>query len=114
FNDTPTSQTFTDVPPSHTFYVWVEQLSSRGFINGYQCGDEGEPCDPQHRPYFRPGALATRGQLSKIVANAAGINDDPGAQIFEDVPLGHSFYIYINPLARRGVISGYLCGHPEP
>ncbi|MGA7730310.1 MAG: plastocyanin/azurin family copper-binding protein, partial [Chloroflexia bacterium] len=34
------------------------------------CGGLGEPCvPPTNRPYFRPGATATRGQLSKIVSN---------------------------------------------
>jgi hypothetical protein len=115
YPETPTGQTFTDVPTNHTFYVWIEQLSSRGIIGGYACGGPGEPCDDQSRPYFRPGSLATRGQLSKIVASAAGINDDPGPQRFEDVPLGSTFYIYINPLAQRAVVSGYPCGGPgEP
>ena len=37
-------------------------------------------------PYFRPSNSATRGQISKIVSNAAGFGDPPGAQMFEDVP----------------------------
>ncbi len=115
FNDTPGSQTFADVPPNHTFWLWIEQLSSRGLISGYPCGGDKEPCDSLNRPYYRSGNNATRGQLAKIVANAAGINDDPGEQLFADVPPEHTFYIYINPLARRGVISGYECGAPgEP
>ena len=32
----------------------------------------GEPCDAQNRPYFRPFANVTRGQLAKIVVVAAG------------------------------------------
>jgi hypothetical protein len=116
YPETPTGQRFQDVPPNHTFYVWIEQLASRDLISGYPCGGLNEPCvPPDNRPYFRPGANATRGQLAKIVANAAGINDDPGAQRFEDVPTNHTFYIYINPLAQRGVINGYPCGGPgEP
>jgi hypothetical protein len=116
FNDTPTGQSFEDVPPGQTFYIWIGQLSSRGLINGYPCGGAGEPCNPPgNLPYFRPNNNATRGQLAKIVGNAAGITDDPGAQIFTDVPPGYTFYNYINPLARRGVISGYPCGSPgEP
>jgi hypothetical protein len=111
FNDTPTGQSFEDVPPGQTFYVWIGQLSSRSLINGYPCGGLGERCvPPGNLPYFRPFNNATRGQLAKIVANAAGITDDPGAQIFEDVPPGQTFYNYINPLARRGVINGYPCG----
>jgi hypothetical protein len=112
FNDTPAGQTFADVPPSQPFYLWIEQMSSRGLIGGYPCGGPGEACGSDSKPYYRPGTNTTRGQLAKIVANAAGINADPGGQIFADVPPGHTFYIYINPLARRGVISGYECGGP--
>ena len=63
-----TQQTFTDVPPSNPFWVWIEELASRQIISGYNCGGPGEPCDPQNRPYFRWGANATRGQMSKIAA----------------------------------------------
>ena len=57
----------------------------------------------------------TRGQLAKIVSNAANFNEDPGAQIFEDVGPGNPFYAWINRLSRRGYMSGYACGGPgEP
>jgi hypothetical protein len=40
-------------------------------IGGYACGGEGVPCiPPLNRPYFRPYNNVTRGQASKIVANA--------------------------------------------
>ncbi len=67
--DTITGQSFQDVPPTHTFYEYVEALYGLGAINGYACGGPGEPCvSPDNRPYFRPGALVTRGQTSKIVS----------------------------------------------
>ncbi len=66
---TPSGQTFADVPPGQPFYTWVEQIAAAGIISGYTCGGPGEPCDAEHRPYFRPGATATRGQTAKIVAN---------------------------------------------
>jgi hypothetical protein len=69
FNDPATGQTFEDVPPTSTFYVWIERLSSRGIMGGYACGGVGEPCGSGNRPYFRPNNSATRGQTSKIVAN---------------------------------------------
>lgn len=70
FGDTGAEQIFTDVPPSNVFYVWVQRLASRGIMGGYPCGGEGEPCDDQQRPYFRPFNTVTRGQTSKIVAGA--------------------------------------------
>ena len=61
-------------------------------------------------PYFRPNSNATRGQISKIVSNAAGFIDPPGAQLFEDVLPGSTFYDFIQRLASRGIINGYPCG----
>ena len=60
-------QTFSDVPNTNVFWLFIEQLAGVGAISGYACGGPGEPCDPQSRPYFRWGANATRGQISKIV-----------------------------------------------
>ena len=87
FNDDVTGrQTYADVPSSHPFWLWIERLSLHAVMGGYNCGGPGEPCDDQQRPYFRPGADITRGQLSKIASNAAGFNDTPTGQTFEDVP----------------------------
>jgi hypothetical protein len=62
-------QTFADVPPTNTFWVFIERLTARGIVSGYGCGGPGEPCDGQNRPYFRWGVATTRGQMSKIAAN---------------------------------------------
>jgi hypothetical protein len=111
-----TQQTFEDVPPGSTFWVWIERLSVRGIIQGYPCGGPFEPCvAPNNRPYFRPGNNVTRGQISKIVAGAAGYTETPTTQTFEDVPPGSTFYLYIERIAVRGIIQGYPCGGPfEP
>jgi hypothetical protein len=116
FNDTPSGQQFQDVPIGSTFYVYIYRLVHRGYISGYPCGGPGEPCvPPDNLPYFRPNAYATRGQISKIVSNAAGFNDTPSGQQFQDVPVGSTFYDYIYRLSHRGIISGYACGGPgEP
>jgi hypothetical protein len=64
------TQTFTDVPPTDTFYAFIERLSRRGIISGYECGlPPAGPCDAQRRPYFLPYNNVTRGQTAKIVAN---------------------------------------------
>jgi hypothetical protein len=54
----------------------------------------------------------TRGQVSKIVANAAGYDDSPTGQTFQDVLPGSPFYDYVERIAGRGIISGYPCGGP--
>lgn len=101
---------FTDVPPGHTFYANVLCLACRGIIGGYQCGGAGEPCNANNDPYFRPNNDITRGQISKIVSESAGFNENPGSQIFEDVAPGSTFYNWINRLSLRGLIGGYQCG----
>jgi hypothetical protein len=110
FTEPVTGQTYTDVPTTQTFYEWIERLSARGVMGGYVCGGPGEPCDDEGRAYFRPGADATRGQLSKIAANAAGFNEPVTGQYYADVPTSHTFYIWIERLTNRGVMSGYPCG----
>jgi hypothetical protein len=111
FSETPPRQTFQDVPIDTTFYLYVERMATRGIIGGYECGGATEPCiPPGNKPYFRPHANATRGQISKIVSNSAQLNDPPVEQIFEDLPPGSTFYEWIQRLASRGIMGGYPCG----
>jgi hypothetical protein len=111
FNDDVTGRyTYTDVPSTHTFWLWIERLSLRGVMGGYACGGQNEPCDPQNRPYFRPQNNATRGQVSKIVSNAAGYSDTPPGQTFTDVSPSNPFWLWIERLATRGIMGGYPCG----
>ena len=94
---------FSDVPLDSTFYTYVRCLVCRGIVSGYSDGT------------FRPNNLVTRGQLAKIVSNAAGFAESPDPQIFEDVAPDNTFYQWINRLTRRGYMSGYVCGAPgEP
>ena len=57
----PATPTFRDVGRSSPFYGYVEAAAQRGILSGYSCGTG---CLE-----FRPGADATRGQVSKIVYN---------------------------------------------
>ena len=66
---TPVGATFADVPAGNVFYPFVQTAVCHGVISGYTCGDPGQPCDAQGRPYFHPGAFAVRGQIAKIVYN---------------------------------------------
>ena len=110
FNDAVSGQTFEDVQPGSTFYTYTERLIQHSVMSGYPCGGPGEPCGPDNKPYFRPNSGATRGQLTKIVSNAAGYSDPPQGQTFEDVQPGSSFYTYTQRLTSRGVMNGYPCG----
>lgn len=114
-NDDPGPQMFADVDQSNPFYSWINRLAARGHMGGYPCGGPGEPCGADNLPYFRPFANATRGQIAKIVSNAAGFSDVPTGQMFEDVPADHTFYVWVQRLASRGYMGGYPCGGPgEP
>ncbi|HYP39347.1 MAG TPA: S-layer homology domain-containing protein [Chloroflexia bacterium] len=118
FNITPgevCTLKFADVPPSgegSTFYPFIRFLTCRGIVSGYPCGGAGEACNAENDPYYRPGANVTRGQLSKIIANSAGLNSEipEGQQQFADVPPGSPFYEFVERLAESGAISGYPCG----
>jgi hypothetical protein len=103
------------------FWEYVERLYTRGVIGGYQCGiNPAEPCiPPEDRPYFRPNAGATRGQLVKIASESAGFSDNipEEQQTFTDVEPGSTFWLYIERLLanRDDAIAGYPCGGPfEP
>ncbi|HET9494711.1 MAG TPA: S-layer homology domain-containing protein, partial [Chloroflexia bacterium] len=91
------------VEPGSTFYPFVRCLACRDMLSGYPDGT------------FRPGNPVTRGQLSKIVSNAAGFSEPVSGQTFEDVAVGSTFYEYVERLASREIIAGYACGGPgEP
>lgn len=111
YQEIPTTQTFEDVTPGDPFYEFVERISRRRIADGYPCGGPGEPCrPPSNRPYFRPGNSLTRGQVSKMIANAWGYNEPQNGQTFEDVLPNSPFYPYIERLADRRLITGYACG----
>lgn len=113
----PGAQIYQDVKPGSPFYAWINRLSRRGYMSGYECGGAGEPCEAGNMPYFRPNANATRGQLSKIVSNAAEITTDVSGQTYTDVGPSNdpsSFYVYIERLSARYVMGGYACDTADP
>ncbi|MDQ5823777.1 MAG: S-layer homology domain-containing protein [Chloroflexota bacterium] len=119
----PGPQIYADVPPDQVFWLYVQQLSNDGVMGGYPCGGtnpqtgEDEECDVEDRPYFRVNNHASRGQLAKIVFNAAGITYTGSSQTYQDVPPSNSpssFYPYIEGLSQLGVMGGYACGTSDP
>jgi hypothetical protein len=111
-NDPPGPRVFEDVPEDSPFFDFIQRLTNKGYMGGYPCGQlTEEPCiEPGNRPYFRPANNATRGQLSKIVSNAAEIDDLVSGQTYEDVPEESPFYLWIQRLSHLDVMSGYPCG----
>jgi hypothetical protein len=109
----PASPTFSDVPTMHSFYQWIEVGVANGVASGYTCGGPGEPCDAQHRPYFRPFAEVNRGQLAKMLVNALDWPlYTPSDPTFNDVPTTSPYFGYVERVADYGVIGGYDCGGP--
>jgi hypothetical protein len=86
-------------------------------MSGYPCGGPNEPCDSENHPYFRPNTGATRGQVTKIVSNAAGFNNTipPTQYTFADVPPTHTFWLFVERLLtnRPNMMGGYACGGPS-
>ncbi|MEO5951367.1 MAG: S-layer homology domain-containing protein [Chloroflexia bacterium] len=109
YTNDPGLQLFEDVLPGSTYYTPVQQLVQFGIINGYNCGGPGEPCSPQMYRYFRPNASASRGQIAKIITQAKGWFEQ-AQQLFQDVPMGSTFYNYVNSLYLHNAASGYPCG----
>jgi hypothetical protein len=98
---------FSDVPPDNTFYPAVRCMACMAIANGYEGGT------------FRPGEIVTRGQMAKMVSNAAGFSDPiennfGDYSVWADVPITHTFHIYTARLAIYGVAEGYQCGVDMP
>jgi len=93
---TPPSPTFSDVPATDTFYLYIETAHDRGIISGYADNT------------FRPGNNVTRGQLSKIIVLAQSwMIYTPPSPTFLDVPATDTFYPYIETAYYYSIISGY-------
>jgi S-layer homology domain len=96
-------QHFSDVPPSHPFYAYIETARAAGLASGYSDGT------------FRPYDEVTRGQAAKITVAAAGLEDaSKGTATFSDVPVGSAFYAYIETAYANGILSGYADGSFKP
>src|SRR5262249_30505204 len=99
----PIMRHFSDVPPANPFYCYIETAYARNVISGYSDGT------------FRPENNITRGQLSKVIVQAAGwpvVCPTPGH--FTDVPADHPFFCYIETAFSHGAIAGYADGTFRP
>jgi S-layer family protein len=61
----PGTATFSDVPPSHLFYQFIEALAASGITAG---------CSAPPNPNFCPDAPLTRGQMSVFLSRALGLH----------------------------------------
>lgn len=93
--------TFEDVGTGHWFYKKVETLYNIGIVDG-----TGE-----HK--FSPDEPVTRAEFAVMAARFAGL-DYEGGNVFDDVPVGHWAYSYINAAANAGWVEGYPDGSFRP
>lgn len=115
WNESVSGYTFEDVHDGSTFWPYVERMIMHEVLSGYPCGNP-EPCvPPENKPYFRPNNAATRGQMMKIVSNAANWNEEipSNVQTFQDVPFENSFWIYIERAMNQSnpPVHGYSCNN---
>lgn len=96
---TPPSQTFMDVPPSHPFFKYIEELAARGVTAG--CGSGN----------FCPDEFVTREQMAIFIERALLMGAPPPTptqQTFADVGPSRFSYPFIEDFAARGITAG--CG----
>lgn len=101
------AQDFQDVSPDSTFFSFIRNLYYSGVVSGYPCGGPGEPCGPGNLPYYRPGAVVTRGQMAKFADN---VRKKPG--IFIDTSVdAQPFYVRTSVANGRGVQGDSVLGN---
>lgn len=95
----PAVPTFADVPATHSYYGYIEEIYRRGVTMG--CG--GTP------PRFCPGTLVSRAVMALFLCRAVPIAPEVGGmQHFADVPPGSAAFPYVEGLYREGITPG--CG----
>jgi predicted small lipoprotein YifL len=95
---TPSSQRFLDVPPTNTFYAFIDDMAIRGVTLG--CNATG--------PLYCPSANVTREQMAAFIIRAIGNPNPvmPQSQRFLDVLPSNTFYAFIDDMAIRGITLG--------
>jgi len=99
----PATPRFSDVPASHPFYAFIEEMAARKITSG--CGG-GRYC---------PDDPVTRGQMAVFLIKALGITPTaPATPRFGDVLREHPFYAFIEELAASGITKGCGAGNYCP
>jgi hypothetical protein len=95
---TDASPHFTDVPPSHQFFTWIQKLSELGIANTCATGQ------------FCPDSPVTRDQMAMFIIRArfgaAWPLAYPATPLFADVPSTHPFFSWIQKMGQIGITSG--------
>ncbi len=101
----PTTQSYTDVPPSNPLYPFVETARAHGAINGVDAA--GCQAVGATYPCFLPNAPITRAQVAIITQQAFDwAVDTSGGPHFSDVPPNFFAYAAVETCYHHGVVSG--------
>ena len=92
------SQTFSDVPPSHPYYPFIQKLANLGIVVGNPDGG------------FGPDAPALRYHGAVMIERALGNFIPPPSDVyhFDDVDDEDYFRLFVEDFAVRGITNG--CG----
>ncbi len=96
-----TGSLFSDVPPTHPFFMAIEYLAEKGIVDGYADGR------------FGVNDLVLREQIAKMAVLAFGLHtavvEDQTAPHFPDVLWNGSAYPfdYVQEAAAAGLVQGY-------
>ncbi len=94
-------ESFADVPTSHIFYPFVENIFHNGITAGGACGG------------YCPGASTLRKQMAVFVlkaSNGPSYVPPPATGVFNDVAAADPFAPWIEELFHRGIVAG--CSAP--
>lgn len=100
----PSQQRFNDVPPSSTFFSFIDQMAVRQISLG--CSS--------NPPLYCPGDLVTREQMAAFLVRAKGEFNPPTppSQRFNDVPPSNPFYKFIDRMAVLNITQGCSSNPP--
>jgi hypothetical protein len=94
----PGMQSFTDVPPTHPFFPFIQQMKERGITSG--CSATA----------YCPDDPVTRGQMAVFMIRALqqrGLSDSSSSTpYFTDVPPTQPFFPFIQKMKELGITSG--------
>jgi hypothetical protein len=94
---------FSDVTELHWAWSYIGAAAELGLASGYPGG------------FFRPDNIITRGEVAKLVVQAAGYTlDQTTEHQFSDLSSSHWAYYHIITLVNRNILEGYPDGTFRP
>lgn len=111
---TPGTQSFTDVPPNHWAYTYIERAVHYNVISG----EDQATCQAHNKAYpcFLPTETVSRAEISAFLYRAHHLlpYTPPSGQTFSDVPRTHWAFLYIETAAQHGIVTGFPDGNFQP